>query len=74
MSHMYRTSTSAVGIRLTPDKFARRIATFCASRNITDDASLATWATANITTVAQARAVMVELIQALTDFVPPGQS
>lgn len=71
--HTHRLSTAGVGIRLTPEKFARNFAIWCAARSITDDASLSTWVTANITTLAQARGLLVDLITNLTDFVPPNQ-
>jgi hypothetical protein len=52
-------------------KFAERAAAWCDARGINSDASLDAWLTANITTLAQLRSVVSEVLQQLIDFKPP---
>lgn len=70
--YTYKQPGATVAIALSPEKLARRIAVFCAANNITDDASLEAYIN-GLSTLAQVRAVVREVLVALTDFQqPPG--
>lgn len=68
--YTYKQPGASVAVTLNPEKLAKRIAAFCAANNITDDASLETFIN-GLTTLAQVRTVVREVIVALTDFQPP---
>ena len=70
MSYRYRQPGAPVAIALSPEKLAKRIAAFCAANNITTDVELEAYIN-GLSTLAQVRTVVRELIVALTDFSPP---
>lgn len=70
INSVYRVPGAPVTVALNADKLARRIAAFCANNNITTDAELETYIN-GLSTLAQVRAVVREVLVALTDFQPP---
>lgn len=51
----------------------RRLATWAKNNNITTQAELQSWLTANVTTLAQARAVLLELCIAMVALANEGE-
>lgn len=51
----------------------RRLATWAKNNNITTQAELQSWLTANVTTLAQARAVLLELCFAMASLANEGE-